>query len=286
MKPFLVAATLTLTTAWFVSLGLAQDGSGGNRGTPPPVSRRTAVTVAAPIPSGNLLAAISGGPTADAYLMSVSPFSVLLTLAGHFPANLSGLSNLPGTAIFSMTGGMGDGGNLYYSLPNGSFVGVGPSGFGAVPGLAWNPTGTVLYGTAAVSVPAAGLIFFPGGLPPASMIGPFGGGIGGIDAIAFQPTTGTLFGSTGFFYDGSPGDEIVMNPATGAAAKTGVMIPEPPCTVAGMAFDDGGTGYISIGCGSGLGGNIYSWNPTTNVITLLGNANGSTKSVTDIEAIF
>jgi hypothetical protein len=283
-RVLLPAALTTLAAAWAVSLGVAQDGNGGNRGTS---GNQPAVTPSgADAPSGNLFAALGGGVTTDAYLLQHTPFSNLLTLPGFFATNLSGLSNLPGTLIFSMSGGMGDGGNIYHFLPSGAFVGVGASGFAGVPGLAWNPTGSTLYGTATVSILADGVISINPLTGAGTLVGPMGSGIGGIDAIAFQPTTGTLFGSTGFFFDGSPGDEIVINPATGAASKTGVMSPVPTCTVAGMAFDDAGTGYISIGCGPGSGGNIYSWNPTTNAITLLGNANGSAKSVTDIEALF
>lgn len=287
MKRILVPASLTvLTAAWAVSLGVAQDGTGGNRGTPQVDNQPAATTPSgADAPTGNFLAALGGGfATTDGYLITAAPFSSL-TLPGIFPASLSGLSNLPGTFIFSMSGGMADGGNLYHFLPNGNFVGVGASGFGAVSGLAWDPAGSTLYGTVTVAALADGLITLNPLTGAGTLVGPMGGAAG-IDAIAFQPTTGTLFGSTGFFFDGSPGDEIVINPATGAASKTGVMTPTPTCTVAGMAFDDAGTGYISIGCGAGSGGNIYSWDPSTNAITLMGNANGSAKSVTDIEAIF
>jgi hypothetical protein len=291
MKRILLPATLTaLTAAWAVSLGVAQDGNGGNRGTPT-VSNQPVATPsgAAEVPSANLFAALGGGITTDAYLLQHTPFANLLTLPGFFPTNLSGLSNLPGTAIFSMSGGMGDGGNVYHFLPSGAFIGVGASGFNSVPGLAWVNGGAQLVGSAAVAIIGDGLINInplTGAGATISPGGTYGGGIGGLDAIAQDPVSGTLFGSTGFFFDGSPGDEIVINLVTGGAMKTGVMAPIPTCTVAGMAFDNGGTGYISIGCGPGAGGNIYSWNPTTNAITLLGNANGSAKSVTDIEALF
>jgi len=286
----LIPTTLgILSAAGLVSLGLAQTSTGGNRGTPTTDQLPTATVGAssASTPSGNLLAALGGGSaTTDGYLLQATPFANILTLPGVFPASLSGLSNLPGTGIFSMSGGMADGGNIYHFLPNGNFVGVGGSGFSAVSGLAWNPTGTTLYGTVTVSILADGVISIDPFTGAGTLVGPMGGGVGGIDAIAFNPTDGVLYGSTGFFFDGSPGDEIVINPATGAASKTGVMSPTPSCTVAGLAFDDGGTGYVSIGCGAGSGGDIYSWNPTTNAITLLGNANGHAKSVTDIEAIF
>jgi len=285
----LIPTTLSiLSAAGLVSLGLAQTSTGGNRGIPTTdqLPSATAGASSASVPSGNLLAAIGGGPSADGYLLQAAPFTNILTLPGIFPAALSGLSNLPGTGIFSMSGGMADGGNIYHFLPNGNFVGVGGSGFTAVSGLAWNPTGTTLYGTVTVAILADGVITINPLTGAGTLLGPMGGGVGGIDAIAFNPTDGVLYGSTGFFFDGSPGDEIVINPVSGGAAKTGVMSPTPSCTVAGLAFDDGGTGYVSIGCGPGSGGDIYSWNPTTNAITLLGNANAHAKSVTDIEAIF
>ncbi len=285
---YLLPAACSMAAACLVSLGLAQDSTGGNRGTPT-VNQTPAAAAATPVPSGNLLAGLGGGATTDAYLIQVSPFANVLTASALFPTNLSGLSNLPGTGIFSMSGGMGDGGNIYHFLPNGNFVGVGASGFPSVPGLAWVNGGGALLGSAGVSAIGDGLINidpFTGAGTTISAGGTYGGGVGGIDAIAQNPVSGKLYGSTGFFFDGSPGDVIEINIGTGTAAKTGVMTPTPACTVAGMAFDDSGTGYISIGCGAGTGGDIHSWNTTTNVITLLGNANGAARSVTDIEAIF
>ena len=86
MKRILVPASLTvLTAAWAVSLGVAQDGTGGNRGTPQVVNQPVATTPSgADAPTANLLAAIGGGPTADGYLLQAAPFSVLLTLP-HLP---------------------------------------------------------------------------------------------------------------------------------------------------------------------------------------------------------
>jgi hypothetical protein len=290
MKRILVPASLTaLTAVWAVSLGVAQDGTGGNSGAPTVSNQPVSTPSGADIPSGNLIAGLGGGAITDGYLLQVAPFSNLITIPNLFPTNVSGLSNLPGTGIFSMSGGMGDGGNIYHFLPNGNFVGVGASGFSSVPGLAWVNGGATLVGSAAVAIIGDGLIAInplTGAGATVSVGGTYGGGVGGIDAIAQNPVTGKLYGSTGFFFDGSPGDVIEISLATGLGVKTGVMAPIPSCTVAGMAFDDGGTGYISIGCGVGTGGDIYSWNTTTNAIALLGNANGHTRSVTDIEAIF
>jgi len=290
MKRILLPVTLTtLTAAWAVSLGVAQDGTGGNRGTPTVGNQPIAAPSGADAPSANLMAALGGGATTDAILLGVFPFSIQLTIPGFFPTNLSGLSNLPGSFIFSMSGGMGDGGNIYHFLPNGNFVGVGATGFASVPGLAWVNAGTTLLGSAGVVTIGDGLIIInplTGAGQTVSAGGTYGGGVGGLDCIAQNPIGGKLYGSTGFFFDGTPGDVIEINISTGTAAKTGVMSPTPSCTVAGMAFDDGGTGYISIGCGPGSGGNIYSWDTTTNSILLLGNGTGAAKSITDIEAIF
>ena len=105
-----------------------------------------------------------------------------------------------------------------------------------------------------------------GVLGTATSIGPMGA-TSGVDALAIDPTTGTMYGSTGFFYDGDPGDVFTFDKATGAGTDTGVdMTPTASCTVAGMAFAPDGTGYVSIGCGVG---DIYEWDLSTHTITPL-----------------
>jgi hypothetical protein len=145
-----------------------------------------------------------------------------------------------------------------------------------------------LVGSAQVSTIADGLIHINPVTGASTGSGTYGSGVGGIDAIAQDPTSGILYGSTGFFYDGSPGDKITINIATGLATDTFTdMSPQPPCTVGGMSIDLSGQGYVSMG-GGGVGcggsGQVYSWNIATNAITLLGDT--GTGSVTDIQALF
>jgi hypothetical protein len=193
---------------------------------------------------------------------------------------MSGLSRLPGTRIYYMTGGMADGGNLYIAQPGPSSVLLGNSGVGAVPGLAFDPADSKLYGTYTASLLADGLAQISTATGAATPIGFMGAG--GIDSLAISPVTGTLFGSTGFFFDGSPGDVFTINKTTGLGTKIGVMSPLPPSVVAGMAFASDGQGYISIGAGNG---GVWRWNATAPfAITVInGAATLGGGSMTDIE---
>jgi hypothetical protein len=277
-KPLAVASITALGIATAVSMGFAQDGTGGNRGTATPV---TAPSAGIPAPTANLLIGTAnfGG---DGVLMQASPFAVLGTFPGLFN-NMSGLSNLPGTAIFSLGGGMSSGGQLFHFLGNGSLVGPFPTGYPSCSGLAWVNGGGALVGSAGMATIADGLIYINPLTGASTTNGTYGSGIGGLDSIAQDPTTGTLYGSTGFFYDGSPGDVITINITTGLATDTFTdMTPTPSCTVSGMSFDISGQGFVSTGCNGP--GNVYSWNTSTNAITLLGA--GSTGSMTDIQALF
>jgi len=283
-KLFAAGATL-LSAATLYSAGLAGQGQGGNSAASAgvvPTQSAIGGSSSAAGPAGVLGVISPQGGGTTAYKVTTAPATS--TSVASFTPHLSGLARLPGTRNYYASGGMTDGGNLYLLTGSGA-LGIGASGFSAVPGLAWNPAGTALYGTTTVSILADGLITLNPATGAGTLVGPMGGGVGGIDSLAFDPTTGTLYGSTGFFFDGSPGDEIVINPATGAAAKTGVMSPVPTCTVAGMGFSLSGVGYISIGCGAGSGGNVYSWNPTTNGISLIINATGAAGSASGVEVV-
>jgi hypothetical protein len=272
-----------LAAAALYSSGLA--GQGGNSAASAgvvPVQSSTPGTALGS--AGHTLAAISNQSGNTVVYQVDTTTGTSTPKATYAGKNSSGASLQPGTRNLFISGGMTDGGNIYLAAGTDSVL-VGPSGFSAISGLAWNPAGTTLYGTVTVSVLADGVVTINPLTGAATLLGPMGGGIGGIDSLAFNPATGVLFGSTGFFFDGSPGDEITINPATGAATKTGVMTPAPSCTVAGMDFDSDGTGYVSIGCGAGSGGNVYAWNPTTNQITLIVNASGSAGSVSAVEVI-
>jgi hypothetical protein len=280
----LAPSAALLAAASLYSIGLASQGDGGNNAASAGVipAQSPLVTSAAAGGASALLVLGPGVAGTTGYLVHTSPPST--SVAGTATPHLSGLARQPGTRTYFASGGMSDGGNIYTLNPSGAVL-VGPSGFAAVSGLAWNGAGTALYGTVTVSILADGLVQINPLTGAATLIGPMGGGVGGIDALGFDPTTGTLYGSTGFFFDGSPGDEIVINPATGAASKTGVMSPTPTCTVAGMTFSDTGTGYISIGCGAGSGGDVYTWNPATNSISLVINATGFSSSASAIEVM-
>jgi hypothetical protein len=271
----------------FTAPALAQGGTGGNAGTSDQTTVEAPPFKSGQAPTANLIIGTANGGN-DGVLMTVSPFSATL-LPGLF-TNMSGLSNFPGTAIFSMTGGMSNGGNLYHFLGNGTLVGPLPTGFSSVPGLAWvtSGAGTELVGSAAVSIIGDGLIKINPITGASTTSGTYGGGIGGVDAIAQDPISGILYGSTGYFYDGNPGDKITINIATGAGTDTFTdMSPIPPCVVGGMTFDISGQAYISMG-GGGVGcagaGRVYTWNTVTNAIALVGD--GAVGSLTDIQALF
>lgn len=282
-KLFAVSATM-LSAATLYSVGLAsQGGQGGNSAASAGVIPEQAAIGGGSSAAGpaSILGVIGGGGL-SIYKVTTSPPSSVA--AGAMSAHVSGLARQPGTRNYFASGGMTDGGNLYVVTPTGGLL-IGATGFSAVPGMTFNPAGTTLYGTTTVSILADGLITVNPVTGAGALVGPMGGGIGGIDSLGFDPTTNTMYGSTGFFFDGSPGDEIVINPATGAASKTGVMTPTPTCTVAGMAFSNSGVGYISIGCGAGSGGNVYSWNPATNGISLIINATGGASSASGVEVV-
>jgi len=285
-----------LTVGAFAVLGLvatttsvsAQGGTGGNAGTP---DQQTVFTP--PLKSGGeaptsglMIGTANGGN--DGVLMTLSPFSTT-TFPGLFQ-NMAGLSHLPGSAIFSMTGGMTNGGNLFHFLGSGTIVGPFPTGYSSVPGLAWIDIGGApdLVGSAAVSIIGDGLIHIDPLTGSSTGTGTYGGGIGGIDAIAQDPTTGTLYGTTGFFYDGSPGDQITIDPISGLATDTFTdMSPIPPCVPGGLTIDLSGQAYVSMG-GGGVGcsgaGQVYAWDLGTNAISLVGD--GAVGSLTDIQALF
>jgi hypothetical protein len=278
----LAPSAALLAAATLYSVGLA--GQGGNSAASAGVTptQSPIMTSAAAGGSSTLLVLGPSGGGTTGYLVKTAVPST--EVAGTATAHLSGMARQPGTRFYYASGGMTDGGNIYTLSPGGATL-VGPSGFAAVSGLAWNAAGTELYGTVTVAALADGLVSINPLTGAASLIGPMGGGVAGIDSLGFDTTTGTLYGSTGFFFDGSPGDEIVINPATGAASKTGVMSPTPTCTVAGMTFSDTGTGYISIGCGAGSGGDVYTWNPATNAISLIINATGFSGSGSAVEVV-
>jgi len=282
-KNTIVAGASMLAAATLVSAGVA--GQGGNSAAAAGVRVAPSTPVA---PSGaegtshNIVAISPQGADTELYTVS-SAGGTVTSYGGVGVAFGSGMSRQPGTRSYYISTGNNDGGNIYIARLGSSAL-VGASGYPNVSGLAWNPAGSALYGTATGFVLSDQLVEIDPGTGAATPVGT-GMGIGGIDSIAFNPADGVLYASTGFFYDGSPGDKLTINPATGVASDSGAdMSPAPACTVSGMAFASDGTGYVSVGCGGtgGAGGDIHSWNVTTNQISLVANPTGG-PSVSDIE---
>lgn len=288
-KNHLAAGTIAaLCFAAAATPAVAQGGTGGNAGTPDQQTVTTPPLKSVAAPTSGLMIGTSNHGN-DGVLMQMSPFAVLGTFPGLFN-NMAGLSNLPGTAIFSMTGGMTSGGMLYHFLGNGNIVGPVATGYSSVPGLSWVNTvaGTELVGSAAVSVIGDGLIHINPVTGASTGTGTYGSGIGGVDAIAQDPTSGILYASTGYFYDGSPGDVITIDVASGLATDTFTdLSPAVSCVIGGMSFDISGQGYVSFGQTSCTqSGDVYTWNKVTNAIALVGGVSAAQGSLTDIQALF
>ena len=230
-------ACVVLAAAALISAAIANQGTfAPGHGETHTATTATPPGLEAATPSANMLVGISpiGGLSTDAILMGgISGSFGSTTLSGFFaPPGLSGLSNLPGTGIFSLSGGKQNGGRIYHLLPNGNFIGVGVTGFSACPGLVWGSPSGPLYGMVSTcSYPWCS--YYGGAGDSLAIIDPFtgattelnpGGGLGhgltGVDAIAIDPTTGIMYGSTGYPYDGSPGDVIVIDTTTGLGTDT------------------------------------------------------------------
>ncbi|MCZ6596266.1 MAG: hypothetical protein O7B99_01360, partial [Planctomycetota bacterium] len=160
--------------------------------------------------------------TSNGFLMNASPFSVQQALPNFFPTPLSGMAKQSGSLFFTFTGAFGEGGNVYHMPPGGGFILAGPGGFGVgLAGLAYDSTGALwASGDAFIVNDALYVIDIVTGL--ATGVGGFGSNICGVDGIAEDPTTNTLYGFTGFCYDGSPGDVLIIDKGTGAATDTGI----------------------------------------------------------------
>jgi hypothetical protein len=273
------AMTALAATAIY-STGIAsQNGQGGNAPSVTPVAPvvHQAPGKALGGVAHNLIGMNPG--SGNVYLVRESDGSS--TLLGTTQSLMSGMSRMPGTRDFYVSGGMTDGGNVYIAALGAGSVLLGNSGLGAIPGLAFDPADSTLYGTYTASVLADGLAELSSTTGLGTPIGAMG--VGGLDALAVDPISGTMYASTGFFFDGSPGDVIEINKATGAATKTGVMSPQPPSTVAGMCFAPDGNAYISIGAGNG---GVYSWDTGTNAITQInGAATLGAGSMSDLDVL-
>ncbi|MEM7310664.1 MAG: hypothetical protein AAF682_28585 [Planctomycetota bacterium] len=243
-------------------------------------------------PQASLMVGIEpAAPSAtNVHLMTTAPFTS--TNLVEFPAKLASMTRRPGSLIFSFTGGFDDGGNLYHLLENGNFIMAGPTGFDACPALVWDESGFFLWGTVC-NFAGDCLVQLDAQTGAATLVGE--SDLIGVEALSIDPTDGTLYGTTGFHYDGSPGDIFTFDKATGEGTDTGFDLLDtfgnpPPCTVAGMSFSANGVGYVSIGCGVlGPGsGEVFSFDTTTFTLTPLGDATagGNGGSMSDLAVIF
>ncbi|MCZ6596267.1 MAG: hypothetical protein O7B99_01365 [Planctomycetota bacterium] len=309
---YCVAGGLLSFLAVATSVAVAGDRQGGNAGPGGPAQAQPAAKDVPSSPAGPggavLLAGIrpfqdglgagpSGGPLGThGYLMNVSPFGTQMAIDAFFAPLLTGMTKQPGPALlFSFSSTFADGGLVYHLLPGGAFVLAGPGvGGGSMAGLAYDQTGALW--TSADSVgfnDAFYSVDVVSGV--ATLVGSYGSGICGVDGIADDPTTNVMYGFTGFCFDGSPGDVLIIDKLSGVAVDTGIDLTDssgnlPVCSVVGASFSADGTGYASIGCHYGQ---VIQFN-TTGVVPfqfqVLGNpflgfglAGGS---MTDIAVIF
>ena len=203
--------------------------------------------------------------------------------------SLSGMDVQPGTGQVFVSGGNTDGGHLYRLLPGTNILFlVGATGFPNVPGLAFAPDGA-LYGSAHVVGPtlnANGLIAIDPVTGVGSLIGAYGIQLGqpvrGLNALAVHPQTGVLYGIANTAFNGNNGDVFTIDPQTGAATHIGTLAEANtggamPATVAGLAFDDQGQLFGSLGGGDGR---IAAIDLSAMTFALLGDA--ADGSVSDI----
>ncbi len=177
--------------------------------------------------------------------------------------SLSGMDVQPGTGRVFVSGGNTDGGHLYRLLPGTNILFlVGATGFPNVPGLAFAPNGA-LFGSAHVAGPtlnANGLIAIDPVTGAGTLVGAYGTQLGqpvrGVNALAVHPQTGVLYGIANTAFNGNNGDLFTIDPLTGAATHAGTLVEvntgaAMPATVAGLAFDNQGQLFGSLGGGDG-----------------------------------
>jgi photosystem II stability/assembly factor-like uncharacterized protein len=171
--------------------------------------------------------------------------------------------------LFASTGfGGGTGGKLYTVDTLSGFASlIGPTGYPAVPGLAFAPNGS-LFGAAAATVENYSniLIRINRNNGAGTLVGEFGtlgaDTIQGLDGIAFHPLTGILYAGSGAATDGNSGHFFTIDTTTGAATHLGYLREVGtgdtlPNTLAGLTFDQTGTCYGSLGGGDGRIVKVY-----------------------------
>jgi hypothetical protein len=219
----------------------------------------------------------------DIFRIETSPFSAAVISVSPVP-QLSGLDVQPGTGVLFASGGFGSNGDLFTLDPaTGATTRVGPTGFTAVPGLAFLPDGT-LFGTAnVVSQVADGLFHIDPATGSSTVVGPFGLGFYSVDAIATDPRTGVLYGVSPFT---SNPTIFTINPTTGAATVLGQLLDannNPAQRIVGLTIDCAGRAYGTYGSGFAVGGALISIDIQTLRFTVLGQVRAG--AIPDIVAV-
>jgi hypothetical protein len=219
----------------------------------------------------------------DVYRVETSPFSSTIISTSPIDS-LSGLDVQPGTGVLFASAGFGANGNLYtIDAATGTTTLVGPTGFPAVPGLAFLPDGTLL-GTARVGNNVAdGLIRIDPATGASVVVGPFGGGMYSVDAIAADPTSGILYGVSPF---NANANLLQIDPATGTATVLGQLRDANnnlAQRIVGLTIDCAGRVYGTYGSGFAVGGALIQIDIPTRTFTVLGQVRAG--AVPDIVAV-
>jgi hypothetical protein len=223
------------------------------------------------------------GLDSNLHVLTASPFSTAIVGLTGVTA-LSGLDFAPDTGVLYGSTGNGDGGRLFTVDPD-TAVGtlVGATGFAAVSGIVFDVDGT-LYGSASLLGGVADtLIRINPATGAAVTVGAYGAGIGGIDALEIDFSTGNLIGTSGFFFDGTPGDVFVIDKGTGAARLIGSLTERTlrttlGATLAGLTW----VGSDLIGSLGGGDGSILGIDLGAFTWTLLGDGTPGGGSISDL----
>ena len=240
-------------------------------------------TAAAAVAQNPTLIGLAPSTGTDVYRIETAPFSASVISTSPI-ASLSGLDVQPSTGVLFASGGFGSNGNLFRLDPaTGATTLVGPTGFPAVPGLAFLADGR-LFGTARVGANVAdGLIRIDPNTGAGVVVGPFGGGMYSVDAIACDPQTGALYGVSPFL---SPADLLLIDPNTGTAIVLGPLLDannNPAQRIVGLTIDCAGRAYGTYGSGFAIGGALIAIDLAARRFSVVGQVVGG--AVPDIVAV-
>jgi hypothetical protein len=186
----------------------------------------------------------------------------------------SGLAAHPTTGqVFASQGFAGGGGGNVYTLPLtvpspagsgpwtvGAPVLLGPSGYPAVPGLAFDGGGTLYASVSTTGGYADGLATIDPLTGAATLVGTYTEGgataVEAIDALAWDPIGQRMWAFTGEAYDGTSGDVYLVDLGTAALTKVadlgGIAYRVTKGqSIAGAGFSRSGALYLTSGAGDG-----------------------------------